>query len=197
MSNDALSHKQDSPISEEKIMTDRCDSGQTARARVEIPPGWNLVSLAGHPGAVSFAESVQTEPEPKLIGHATESKDGTIVLHMFAREGDEWQRPVSYDKDNPVYNRIASHLGGIHPGEDKTIVPFGSDNAKDAKSNVIGTARINEVGTITVTTNPSRVDHFAGETLLYPPSHRYYKTVLNHLPGIKPGKSQDLIAWHD
>ena len=178
-------------------MKDGCDNAQTTCARVEIPPGWNLVSLAGRAGASRFMEPAQSDADPKPIGHATESKDGTIVLHMFAQDGNEWQRGISYKKDNPAYNRIASHLEGIHPGEDKTILPFGSVDVKDAKSNVIGTARINEVGTITVTTNPSRVDNYVGETLIYPPSHRYYKTLLKHLPGIKPGKAQDLIAWHD
>jgi hypothetical protein len=177
-------------------MTDGCDNAQTTCAKIDTPPAWNLVSLSSRAEASHFLPA-QADPELKPIGRATESSDGTIVLHMFGRDGNEWQRGISYKKDNPVYNRIASHLGGIRPGEDKPILPFGSDNAKDAKSNVIGTAHINDVGTITLTTNPSRVDNYDGETLSYPPSHRYYKTVLNHLHGIKSGKAQPLMAWHD
>jgi hypothetical protein len=178
-------------------MADRCDNTDSKKGKGETPNGLDLVGLTCRPEDPRFLRVAQaTDPGPVPIGNATEIEDGTIVLHMSNRSGVDLYKGISYKKDNPVHNRLASHLE-IKPGETKPILPFSSDGPYGEGSNVIGTAKINEAGAITITTKESKADHYASETFTYPRDHRYYSTVLNHLPGIKPGQTKDLVAWND
>jgi hypothetical protein len=59
------------------------------------------------------------------IGSADMSNDGTITLHLRAL----WPDPVAegeliYAPDDPQYEEIKQHLGGIKPGETKPVKPW-------------------------------------------------------------------------
>jgi hypothetical protein len=59
------------------------------------------------------------------IGTARMAADGTITLHLQSL----WPDPsadtdLSYALDDPQYDEIKQHLGGIKPGESKPIPPW-------------------------------------------------------------------------
>jgi len=59
------------------------------------------------------------------IGTAQMSNDGTITLHLQSL----WPDPVAegeltYAPDDPQYEEIKQHLGGIAPGDTKPVKPW-------------------------------------------------------------------------
>ena len=56
------------------------------------------------------------------IGMAVMAPDGTITLSLRSPDGAEGV--LAYHKNDPQYARIVSHLGGIRPGEHKSVPPF-------------------------------------------------------------------------
>ena len=59
------------------------------------------------------------------IGRAKMSGDGTITLQLRSL----WPNPIAesqlvYAPDDPQYEEIKHHLGGIVPGESKPVPPF-------------------------------------------------------------------------
>ncbi|MFZ3360977.1 MAG: hypothetical protein WCA56_02130 [Xanthobacteraceae bacterium] len=59
------------------------------------------------------------------IGTAEMSADGVITLHL----GSLWPDPIAegeirYAPDDPQYEEIKQHLGGIAPGETKPVKPW-------------------------------------------------------------------------
>jgi hypothetical protein len=56
------------------------------------------------------------------IGMAVMSADGTITLTLHTPDGAEGV--LAYKKNNPQYARILSHIGGIRPGEHKSVPAF-------------------------------------------------------------------------
>jgi hypothetical protein len=56
------------------------------------------------------------------IGMAVMSADGTITLTLHAADGA--QGVLAYKKNDPQYARILSHIGGIRPGEHKSVPAF-------------------------------------------------------------------------
>jgi hypothetical protein len=59
---------------------------------------------------------------PGTIGNAFMASDGTITLTLTAPDGS--QAALAYHKNDPQYDRILSHIGGMHPGEHKPVPPF-------------------------------------------------------------------------
>ncbi len=59
------------------------------------------------------------------IGTADMAADGTITLHLKSLWPDAHEdSDLTYAPDDPQYNEIKQHLGGIAPGQSKTIRPF-------------------------------------------------------------------------
>jgi hypothetical protein len=59
------------------------------------------------------------------IGVAEMSADGTITLHLKSLWPDPHEdSDLSYAPDDPQYDDIKKHLGGITPGQSKPIPPF-------------------------------------------------------------------------
>jgi len=177
-------------------MTDACKSSHCSRGDGVTATAWNLAApaLRGDEQYLEAPNQVDSKREP--IGSARQLQDGTLMLRL-TNDGALIEQRILYKKDNPAYNRIACHIGPIKPGESKPLLPFETDEPNDERSNSIGVARINTDGTITITTRTSKVDHYRSETLTYPPSNSYYKTVLNHIWGIEPGIARQVVAWHD
>jgi len=59
------------------------------------------------------------------IGIAVMGQDGTITLNLRAPDGTAGV--VAYHRGDPNYARILSHLGGMRPGEHKSMPPFCSN----------------------------------------------------------------------
>jgi hypothetical protein len=69
------------------------------------------------------AASLQSDCRAQgTIGMAVMSADGTITLTL--RSADGAQGVLAYKKNDPQYARILSHLGGIRPGEHKSVPGF-------------------------------------------------------------------------
>ncbi len=59
------------------------------------------------------------------IGIAEMSADGTITLHLKSLWPDPREdSDLTYAPDDPQYDDIKKHLGGIAPGQSKPIPPF-------------------------------------------------------------------------
>ena len=59
------------------------------------------------------------------IGVADMAADGTITLHLKSLWSDPREdSDLTYAPDDPQYNEIKQHLGGITPGQSKPIPPF-------------------------------------------------------------------------
>jgi hypothetical protein len=97
-----------------------------------------LVSLAPSLG-ISFAASARaadrSQPIPcediDSVGRAKMSADGTITLQLRSL----WPDPIAeselvYPPDDPQYEEIRHHLGGIKPGESKPVPPFCGMNSE-------------------------------------------------------------------
>lgn len=59
------------------------------------------------------------------IGTAQMSNDGTITLHLRSL----WPNPIAegeltFAPDDPQYDDIKQHLGGIAPGDEKPVKPW-------------------------------------------------------------------------
>ena len=60
------------------------------------------------------------------IGTATMREDGTIVMRIGSNSEatGKGEARILYDKDHEKYQMIIEHLGGIQPGEEKSIPPW-------------------------------------------------------------------------
>jgi len=85
-------------------------------------------SLANFPGIAAGADK-SSQPIPcddiDSVGRANMSADGTITLQLRSL----WPNPIAesqlvYAPDDPQYDEIKHHLGGITPGESKPVPPF-------------------------------------------------------------------------
>src|SRR5690242_10261022 len=85
-----------------------------------------VLALASPLGA---ATDKSTQPIPcediDSVGRAKMSADGTITLQLRSL----WPDPIAeselvFAPDDPQYEEIKLHLGGIKPGESKPVPPF-------------------------------------------------------------------------
>jgi hypothetical protein len=59
------------------------------------------------------------------IGSATMSADGTITLQLRSLSPNpDAEGVLTYAPDDPQYEEIKTHLGGIAPGETKPVKPW-------------------------------------------------------------------------
>jgi hypothetical protein len=65
-------------------------------------------------------------PDVSSIGQATMAQDGTIVLDLRAEGpgGALGDARILYPPDHKDYQMILRHLGGLKPGETKSVPPF-------------------------------------------------------------------------
>jgi hypothetical protein len=69
--------------------------------------------------------SVQQAQEPASIGMAWMEEDGTIVLLLRAEtNGMVGHAHFDYPPNHPEYAEILEHLGGLVPGEQKSVKPW-------------------------------------------------------------------------
>ena len=63
------------------------------------------------------------------IGMATMMEDGTIVLDLRAEVpgGGRGIGRLTYPPSHPQYPEVLSHLGGLRPGEQKLVPPWGDE----------------------------------------------------------------------
>lgn len=90
------------------------------------------VAAAGLAAAFAGAAAAQNAPSNAIpcsaidsIGTAEMANDGTITLHLQSL----WPDPVAegelvYAPDDPQYEDIKQHLGGIAPGDKKPLKPW-------------------------------------------------------------------------
>ena len=82
--------------------------------------------LAG-PAAAQFKKDLPPVTCATLdsIGTAQMAADGTITLHLQSLWPDPKENTdLAYAPDDPQYDDIKKHLGGIEPGQSKPIPPF-------------------------------------------------------------------------
>ncbi len=56
------------------------------------------------------------------VGTAVMGQDGTITLNLRSPDGAEGV--LAYHRGDPNYARILSHMGGMRPGEHKSVPAF-------------------------------------------------------------------------
>lgn len=94
------------------------------------------------------------------------AEDGTLTVTLYSRGGISGQLQKTYNKGDPKADKYLKHIGGLEPGEEKLIPPFGEpiDDARaeaavkahianepwaaDAKPAIVGT---DKAGNIAVT----------------------------------------------
>ena len=103
---------------------------------VEVPPvpcrsvaalALLLVSSFAGPAAAQFKKDLPpvTCASVESIGTAVMAADGTITLHLQSLWPDPSENSdLRYAPDDPQYDEIKKHLGGIAPGQSKPIPPF-------------------------------------------------------------------------
>lgn len=65
------------------------------------------------------------KPSAEPIGTATMLADRSIVLNLRAEtEGAAGHAQFSYPVGDPMYVKILEHVGGLAPGEEKSVPPF-------------------------------------------------------------------------
>jgi hypothetical protein len=87
------------------------------------------VVLTTHFAGAAPAAGGTSQPIPcddiDSVGRAKMSADGTITLQLRSL----WPNPIAetqlvYAPDDPQYEEIKHHLGGIAPGESKPVPPW-------------------------------------------------------------------------
>ena len=63
---------------------------------------------------------------PATIGTAMMKPDGTIVLQLRATNGagSVGDARLEYPPGHPQYQGVFRHLGGLKPGEEKSVPPW-------------------------------------------------------------------------
>ena len=79
---------------------------------------------AGMAAAVNASQPIPCD-DIDSVGRAKMSADGTITLQLRSL----WPNPIAetqlvYAPDDPQYEEIKHHLGGLNPGESKPVPPF-------------------------------------------------------------------------
>lgn len=75
-------------------------------------------------GAMLLARQPQKRQPIEPIGMATMSADGTITLELHTHEGAVGDAHIRYKPNDKEYGQISEHIGGIKPGQVKTVQPW-------------------------------------------------------------------------
>ena len=72
------------------------------------------------------ADRPPARPAPENVGSAFMKPDGTLELSLRTEtpDGTIGEALLVVAKDDPRYAGMVKHLGGIRPGEGRTIPPF-------------------------------------------------------------------------
>lgn len=73
------------------------------------------------------ADSICARETENTIGVAEMQHDRTIVLMLRARDDDgsfQGEARLVYPPEHPQYDEILLHIGGIEPGETKSVPPW-------------------------------------------------------------------------
>jgi hypothetical protein len=93
--------------------------GKNARILVAIFCASLVLSSSG------LAQSVKKSAAAASIGTATMLDNGTIELRLIARDhGIIGHSTLRYAPDHKQYKDILRHLGGLKPGEVKSVPPW-------------------------------------------------------------------------
>lgn len=76
--------------------------------------------------ALLATRDLVAQGEARSIGIATMLPDGTIVLDLRAEtsSGTVGQGRLTYPPGHPEYAAVLRHLGGLRPGEVKSVRPW-------------------------------------------------------------------------
>ena len=97
------------------------DTGAASSAPGAAGSHGSQAKMAAEPGA--------KEPLPASIGVATMTNDGTIVLDLRAEGvGMMGEGHLLYPPTDKRYAEILKHLGGLQPGEHKSVPPWPDQN---------------------------------------------------------------------
>ena len=82
-------------------------------------------SFAGYAGAADRNSQPIPCEDIDSVGRAKMSVDGTITLQLRSL----WPDPIAesqlvYPPDDPQYDEVKHHIGGIKPGESKPVPPW-------------------------------------------------------------------------
>ncbi len=64
--------------------------------------------------------------DSEYIGTAKMQSDGTLVLDLRAEDGEGTvgHGRLTYPPNDPHYEEVLQHLGGMKPGEEKPVRPW-------------------------------------------------------------------------
>jgi hypothetical protein len=80
------------------------------------------VAMAIPPLAVSAPVEAQSTPRVQFIGMASMSDDGTVTLRLtMTSDGKPADAIIIYKAEDPRYNEVLRHLGGLKPGQIKPV----------------------------------------------------------------------------
>ena len=90
-------------------------------SRILIAVFWTSLLLSSS----SLAQSVTKSDVPPSIGTATMLDNGTIELRLIARDhGIIGHSTLRYPPEHKEYKEILRHVGGLKPGEVKSVPPW-------------------------------------------------------------------------
>jgi len=83
------------------------------------------VSLSSCSAQLQDANKTQSKLRSS-IGIATMTEDGTVILQLRSEspDGSIGEAQLVYPKDHKQYSEILKHLGGLKPGESKSVPPW-------------------------------------------------------------------------
>jgi hypothetical protein len=125
-----LAHRNDVMVTSEREADDIGEAVMTTvttrlwrRARVALTFGVMTVFMAG----TLDAQQRSKPDEVPTIGVARMRPDGTIELQLRATSppgGPVGHRLFEFPPDHPRYQEVLRHLGGLKPGEVKSVPPW-------------------------------------------------------------------------
>lgn len=91
------------------------------KSRILVAVFWTSLLLSSS----SLAQSVTKSDVPPSIGTATMLDNGTIELRLIARDhGIIGHSTLHYPPEHKEYKEILRHVGGLKPGEVKSVPPW-------------------------------------------------------------------------
>lgn len=90
-------------------------------SRILVAVLWTSLLLSSN----SLAQSITKSDSPVSIGTATMLDNGTIELRLIARDQSIiGHSTLRYAPEHKEYKEILRHVGGLKPGEVKSVPPW-------------------------------------------------------------------------
>ena len=84
-----------------------------------------------HKKPAETKKPVAADKIPKSIGIATMDSEGSIRMQLRSYgPGPQAEGSFEYKKTDPKYKDILKHLGGMKPGETKSVPPWPEDETQ-------------------------------------------------------------------